>query len=888
MLPDSPGHVVWLHAPLGYGKSILAAQWAEALEIDGWRILWTAMVGGTVQETVAAVLRLPAAAPWAVIHEELALEPTLLVIEDLQGDEELEALLRGNSHGLVLLASRTRLQEPELLRLRTEGRLRELGAEQLAFTEDEARQLAVVLNTGPGVTGLRETDGWPLLLHFALLTGEAGSGPLHVALKRSVSADAWQEALFLAAAGTIEHSAANHATTELVAAGFLQELQRHYRLHPLLADHLLRSNRAEVWRALETNLDRLRRMDPARACQRAGHDALMAAELDRLHLQVVGENCAEYLQLSRLVPTTASPARRNLRESYARMIVDAEPANARALESAVASEDLPGPELFEARLHAAVMFSRVGFHEEAARQISAAMTGQSSDLPFELLRLHVARVLVQGYAGDYHGSLAAASAARELALALGTPEARALAVVAVQNATPFRFELTGDAGAEVEALAELAADPLLDPERHSQILFNLAVNLTFDLQDDRALAVARQCSEHAEPFWRLWADVIIAYQTGDVGAFPALYQRAGNWEMNTTLARVGALWLRTCRKVGDLVTPGRIAHTLPADPYVQLELALHQLALGNRESAGELLALTAGGYPNREFRQHRYAASFLITGDEADLDELLRLSVNPAKLVRYVLLPLSVLPRDRPELASEFPLEQVLASGWKEAITYRRAEIPRLEVRLLGTFRVLHLGKEVQLSSRQQQIITLLALGFSKERVATEMWPESPAGNSSNNLNVQLHLLRRILEPWGLPTYLADGSLTHADVDVHRLRTALAAGDTVSVLNLYLNDLVPELDSPALEEERDSLKREVLNHLTAAAGATKPADSLHLLERVLELEPLHEQAIALLASQLIRLGRRNAARKRVAEFSARLQQETGLKPTSELMALLAD
>src|SRR5690554_2436100 len=144
--------------------------------------------------------------------------------------------------------------------------------------------------------------------------------------------------------------------------------------------------------------------------------------------------------------------------------------------------------------------------------------------------------------------------------------------------------------------------------------------------------------------------------------------------MNSTLARVGALWLRTCRKLGDLDTPARIGHTLPSDPYVNLELALHQLALGNAEAARELLDLTAGGYSNREFRQHWFAASFLITGDEADLDELLKLSVNPAKLVRYVLLPLDVLPRNRPELATEFPLEQVLASGWNEAISYRRAE----------------------------------------------------------------------------------------------------------------------------------------------------------------------------------------------------------------------
>ena len=59
-LPEEPGHVVWLRAPYGYGKSILAAQWAQQLEALGWRVLWLSVFGKEVRELIAQALSLPA------------------------------------------------------------------------------------------------------------------------------------------------------------------------------------------------------------------------------------------------------------------------------------------------------------------------------------------------------------------------------------------------------------------------------------------------------------------------------------------------------------------------------------------------------------------------------------------------------------------------------------------------------------------------------------------------------------------------------------------------------------------------------------------------------------------------------------------------------------
>src|SRR5690554_5649055 len=108
MLPENPGFVVWLEAPYGYGKSVLASQWAATLEVRGWRAVWLAAGAGDVRRTVAGGLSLPDDSPWEAILETLWAGQTVLVLEDLENledHEELVPLLR-YPRGLLLLASR--------------------------------------------------------------------------------------------------------------------------------------------------------------------------------------------------------------------------------------------------------------------------------------------------------------------------------------------------------------------------------------------------------------------------------------------------------------------------------------------------------------------------------------------------------------------------------------------------------------------------------------------------------------------------------------------------------------------------------------------------------------------------------------------------------------
>ena len=146
------------------------------------------------------------------------------------------------------------------------------------------------------------------------------------------------------------------------------------------------------------------------------------------------------------------------------------------------------------------------------------------------------------------------------------------------------------------------------------------------------------------------------------------------------------------------------------------------------------------------------SGQFLINGEEAEFEKLLALSPYPELVVRYTVIPLERLPRNRPELSVAYPLREVLNSGWAEAVRLRLKEIPPLELQLLGCFSVRVLGEPVQLPARQQQLLALMALGANRERSADQLWPESDSERTTNNLNVQLHSLRKALEPWSVPT----------------------------------------------------------------------------------------------------------------------------------------
>ncbi|HET8984468.1 MAG TPA: hypothetical protein VFN03_01795, partial [Trueperaceae bacterium] len=198
-LPDESGFVVMLEAPYGYGKSVLASQWAQTLEAQGWRVAWFASGGTEPRALLASGLGLPGGSPWSAVLDALWSERTLVVLEDLEslGDHETLVPLLRDVRGLLLLASRVPVLASEMPRLVTTGRLTHLRSADLGFSDVEAVDLFDDAATARRLWD--RSSGWPLPLHFASLTGDL---PEDVALlngmRASLTNETWEEALLLA------------------------------------------------------------------------------------------------------------------------------------------------------------------------------------------------------------------------------------------------------------------------------------------------------------------------------------------------------------------------------------------------------------------------------------------------------------------------------------------------------------------------------------------------------------------------------------------------------------------------------------------------------------------------------------------------------------------
>ncbi len=206
-----PHRIVSVVAPPGYGKTTLLSQWAErSAQSFAWvsldeadndpKILLTYVaealdavdpIGTRVFEALASP---GSSVPGSVVPRLASAfasmtTPVVLVLDDVhvlhdrEGREALSALadhVPGGSR--LVLAGRA---EPPLRipRLRAEGRITEIGPDQLSLTREEAASLlagaGVVLREDEVTELHRRTEGWPAGLYLAALYvregGHAGS-----------------------------------------------------------------------------------------------------------------------------------------------------------------------------------------------------------------------------------------------------------------------------------------------------------------------------------------------------------------------------------------------------------------------------------------------------------------------------------------------------------------------------------------------------------------------------------------------------------------------------------------------------------------------------------------------------------------------------------------
>ena len=847
LLPEEPGFAVLLEAPAGFGKSVLAGQLAARL---GFRTLWASARLGEPKVLLAQGLGLPQEAPWGAVVAALKAEPTLVVLEDLEGTEDLSPLLRVLP-ALLVLASRHPLPYPELPKLLAEGRLVRLGAEELAFTLEEARAL---FGERPGAEEAhRATGGWPLPLFLSALTGEPPKrDALLRGLRESLTPEELQEGLLLAALPYLPEAAAIQATESLFAKGLLRRLPQGFALHALLREMALESLRLEVQKAVRASEGRL----PPALLAQAYHAAGLHGELLELLERPIQINLAPEVLLSwqPLLEKGGGRARLRLgeallqcgkREGFALLEALAEaqdPGVALAACGHLAyylADPLLGQDLKRAR---AYLERGMGLLERVGPELAGRFLNDAARVPWE-----------EGRPEEALGMLE--EALRRL------PEGSPYRVAPLTNLAFLHFELKGDLLGRIRALEEGAPLALrYSPVNHAGHLRDLG--RLYLLLGERAraevhLEEAQEAPGH--PLASLEAGMLLARLRGDEEALKALVARAELWE-NPYLRGRGLALLASLK--GDARLLEGVEGFFPA------------LARAELRKDPSLLP----PYPKeREERLYWHAARYRILREEEDLEALLGLTQEGPRLLPG-LLPLGLLPRDRPELAQAYPLEEVLRSGWKEAILLRLPEVPPLRAEVLGRYRVLGPLGEVALSGKLREVFALLLLGLPREEAAFLLWPEMPEGAALNNLSVWLSRLRRALEPWGVPTYLKEEGLTRVESDLRALEEALSRKEAEKVLALYQEPLFPGLDLPLLDR-----KREELYHRVRALFLE--ADEPRYLERLLELDPLDEEALLPLVEKCLSRGQRARALKHLQAYRKRLWEELGERPSGEVEAL---
>jgi LuxR family transcriptional regulator, maltose regulon positive regulatory protein len=210
LLASPAAPVVCVVAPAGYGKTTLLAQWAQR---TARRVAWVSVderdndpavlltylavaldrvepidprvvrgMAGPGASIVGGVHRLAAAMAAMTQPVALVLDHVELLgnQQSLDAVAELAAQLPAGAQ--LLVASRARPPLPVAV-LRVQGRVLELGAEELAMDHQEAR--AVLEGVGVGLDDaeveelLARTEGWPVGLYVAALAHKAGGPRAH-------------------------------------------------------------------------------------------------------------------------------------------------------------------------------------------------------------------------------------------------------------------------------------------------------------------------------------------------------------------------------------------------------------------------------------------------------------------------------------------------------------------------------------------------------------------------------------------------------------------------------------------------------------------------------------------------------------------------------------
>jgi DNA-binding SARP family transcriptional activator len=223
------------------------------------------------------------------------------------------------------------------------------------------------------------------------------------------------------------------------------------------------------------------------------------------------------------------------------------------------------------------------------------------------------------------------------------------------------------------------------------------------------------------------------------------------------------------------------------------------------------------------------------------------------------------------------------------------------DLNLLGYWQLRMNGRPQEVGSRQQRLITALALLGSRSRafLADLLWPDSPENQAAGNLRASVfrvsHQLPFLLEA-------SPGSLAlnpDVEVDVHHVRALIREIEvdhdpsnvpTDAIETLRRADLLPGWYEDWVLFEQERLRQQRLDTLeTLARRCLDRRDYNSAKEAAaaaIAIEPLRESAHLLLVRSHLAEGNQASATRVYRDLRTRLRQELGSAPGEAFTQLL--
>jgi DNA-binding SARP family transcriptional activator len=232
------------------------------------------------------------------------------------------------------------------------------------------------------------------------------------------------------------------------------------------------------------------------------------------------------------------------------------------------------------------------------------------------------------------------------------------------------------------------------------------------------------------------------------------------------------------------------------------------------------------------------------------------------------------------------------------------------DVLVLGPFALYRDGRPIDASAWQRKVQSLFRILVtsreyrrSREELVDMLWPESAPDAGGRNFRVVLHMLRRGLggaEPSPVLSesgWVALNTAHEWDVDLtHFEELAAKAPEQIAALEEVAGYYRGE---PLMEDRYDDWAVAVRARIQSSwrsvclrlarlhRGAHAPEAAIGWLDRIVQSDPLDEEALRLLIAALGDLGRRAEAVRRFQQFAERLKDEMDLSPSQETLDVVA-